>query len=207
MDTISEIRNNAGPIAYTGGFTPSLQSPAQQTEEGLPVGLHDRFDPQEQGKDDPGIYNPKMFKEANGQDPKTRDAQGAKETKETQKTKKMSEAQAAKEFEEVLHEAKEKYGQKEILIEHFDAIDKSQTSQEGGAQGKGGAQAGGGMPPHIQVAQSLMNETRFPPELQAKFKEKGQQLLDAWSQEQAGKGGAGNEPQEAAATADAKKAA
>jgi len=203
MDTISEIRNNSGQVAYTGGIAPSLQRPMQQDGEGPAIGLQDRFDPQEQGKDDAGIYNPKMFKQANGEDPKAKDAQGAKET---QKTKKMSEAQAAKEFEEVLHEAKEKYGQKEILIEHFDAIDKSQAGQEGGAQGKGGAQAGGGMPPHIQVAQSLMNETRFPPELQAKFKEKGQQLLDAWSQGQADKGGEGKETAQTGGPADNKKA-
>ncbi len=172
------------------------QVPGERYEPGVPA--------------DTGIYNPKMFQaQQNGN---VKENQGVEET---QKTGGVSFKQAQEEFFEVLKDAKENHGAKPILIEHFDKIKSANTDQGDGKKAgdkgdKGGAaQKAGGPPPHVQVAASLMNESRFPPELQAKFQEKGNQLMQAWERESQGnpsnEGTAENKPLVAAGQ-DTKKA-
>jgi len=198
---------------YTGGiYTPDRikTGDGKQGQEAreTPQDPGERYEPGDHA--DAGIYSPKMFRA--GQNGNVKENQGVEET---QKTGGVSLKQAQEEFFEVLKDAKENHGAKPILIEHFDKI-KSANSDQGngnkaGAAGEkgGAAQKAGGPPPHVQVAASLMNESRFPPELQAKFQEKGNQLMQAWERESqgspSGEGTAENKPLVAAGQ-DAKKA-
>ncbi|MDQ7826357.1 MAG: hypothetical protein RDV48_26375 [Candidatus Eremiobacteraeota bacterium] len=196
---IDEIRTGLQGTNYISGvYGKELGAAGEKkgAEAQAPAEPGDRFAADE-GKD-MGLYNPKMFQDLKSDE--------AKEAGKTEKTGEVSLKKAQDEFFEVIKEAKENYGAKPIMEEHFDKVREANTGEGQGAQG-GGKQAAGSMPPHIQVATSLMNETRFPADLQAKFKEKGTQLLQAWEKESQGKGaqGAGNEQPAAAAAAVDKK--
>ncbi len=208
MDSIKGLQTG---IRYTNTITPKgiegTAETGQLPQQYDPATTEERYDAGEQK--DPGIYDPKMFKNGKNED--------VKGTEKTEKTGEVSLKQAQDEFFEVIKEAKENYGAKPILIEHFDKVKEANTEEGGktgavgGTQGaaQGGARGAGGIPPHIQVAQSLMNETRFPPDLQAKFKEKGTQLLKAWENEGQGNQAIGQNPQlpQGQAVGDPKKAA
>lgn len=217
-----------GQAGYTSPntaiYTPQQFTAPQVGQEGGVPETGDRYEPGA-AQQDAGIYNPKMFQN-NG-------ANGTQAAGETKKTGEVSLEQAQEEFFQVIKEAKEKYGAKDILVEHFDKVkaanqEQGQGEKAAGANGAAGAaaagagaaanganpsggQKAGGMPPHIQVASSLMNESRFPPELQAKFQEKGNQLLQAWDRQgqnpqQAGEQQPGAQQPVAAAAGQDKKA-
>lgn len=194
---MDSIRGYQQGTQYTNNIAARKQEGLQQTgqpqQQFDPAQAEDRYEAGEENN--PGIYDPKMFK--NGQN------EEAKGVGKAEKTGEVSLKQAQDEFFGVIKDAKENYGGKNIMVEHLDKIDKAnaqeggKTGAAGGAQGagKGEANGAGGMPPHIQLAESLMNETRFPPELQAKFKEKGTQLLKAWEKEGQGNQAVAQNPQ------------
>jgi len=214
---MDSIRGYQQGTQYTNNIAARKQEGLQQTgqpqQQFDPAQVEDRYEAGEENN--PGIYDPKMFKNGQNED--------VKGTEKTQKTGEVSLKQAQDEFFEVIKDAKENHGAKDILIEHFDKVKEANTQEggtagaagktgaAGGAEGagKGGANGAGGMPPHIQVAQSLMSETRFPPDLQAKFKEKGTQLLKAWENESQGNQAVGQNPQlpQAQAVGQTKQAA